>query len=730
MFRYYYKNNTGFLKMYNVNFLTRYFTLDENQIKCGIKSLNQDERKYLLSHNYSASLYTFALSKEEKAKSEAILKKIEAVKPQEYKRSNILIRIIKGVANFFGWRLNSLELIQRYNVIKNEQRNIKIDIPVRNPIVKDSVVPPQKEIKPIDERNLFFREGTLLSISLDDVKKMDSAQLWKELQYLDENVSEWGELKLSEECTISRENLKKCFQFEMDLSPTLFVNWISKMNQAKIWERLDQFASENKLTKDLLASITGRVDKLNFKNFNEVDAKGFEPLHYACYLNHYAVVEALVEAGADVNTKSHKIVPIKQTLQKASDFKIAEFLLTKGAEIDEELKKKIFLTAIEFNKLDVIKKIISELDINDEIIDALMLLYASNKKKAKEILAILSLEPNFNLIIIRVKELINLKIAAHINEIGGDCLLDVYGKNEQQKLQLSGLTKEIFLSKLPKIFEIFSERFPAIMPLSLKEQLNDLFRFSSDNISNPKAYYERIKLDYDTMLIAGFDEHQSAMLIIGNYFIICDRMGRFDPVQIFSFDKSKMSVEIIKKIQSVTFKNKDMYLKLLEELKDDLTLEKCTEDKNYPLKFTQFATYLETISPIQNQKAGNCTFASLEGAIWLTFVFTRLSSIGNIQELNSTDLMELLKEEKERFLAFQGFMRAYSLDKYFRTNMTLTKERQKKELYYKLNNTFVQNAFANQKRTFSKQQTGPFPARPNPEIVTLFEKLEATYLTL
>lgn len=148
----------------------------------------------------------------------------------------------------------------------------------------------------------------------------------------------------------------------MKLDPIRLLEWNKRMENANLW-------GSHEWDSHFLAVITGRLDKLNCNNLKTKDAlsaldhRGATLLHYAAYLGHYEIVEALLKAGADIdgNEKQKLPTPLGQAII-AGDFKIFSFLLDKGANINISDDNDIspLMTAAIAGKLEIVKLLIEK----------------------------------------------------------------------------------------------------------------------------------------------------------------------------------------------------------------------------------------------------------------------------------------------------------------------------------------------------------------------------------
>lgn len=152
------------------------------------------------------------------------------------------------------------------------------------------------------------------------------------------------------------ERLKKSSKLHYELFYKHYDHALEAMLQTENIDMVDEVLGMTALglaAKDESADAIDMVQPLVMKfraDPNTVDSKGFTALHYASYVGNYAVVELLVNNGADVNLANSKIkgsaiTPLYMAYQKGRT-RIANFLKLRGAEdVDPAIRQQLDFAA-------------------------------------------------------------------------------------------------------------------------------------------------------------------------------------------------------------------------------------------------------------------------------------------------------------------------------------------------------------------------------------------------
>ena len=121
-------------------------------------------------------------------------------------------------------------------------------------------------------------------------------------------------------------------------------SWIFHKNYSSSKNALETFEDEFKVSLLILTSFLGQLDIVSsILSTSYVDInQGYESVHNATALhvavvrNHVDIVEMLLTAGADVNSKTYPFPPLIIAITYNNNIKIANTLIEAGANIDEK----------------------------------------------------------------------------------------------------------------------------------------------------------------------------------------------------------------------------------------------------------------------------------------------------------------------------------------------------------------------------------------------------------
>lgn len=122
---------------------------------------------------------------------------------------------------------------------------------------------------------------------------------------------------------------------------------------------------------------------------------------------------------------------------------------------------------------------------------------------------------------------------------------------------------------------------------------------------------EKQKCGRPILFSTGFPGHCVIVLVVGNRFLLCNRGGEMRKgVEAYRFDPSKLTPELIERMGQC--KSREEYRKtLFEEIPKQLEFSQDDELKA-----------LEARCPLPRQRVGNCSWTSLEAAVWGYFHLT------------------------------------------------------------------------------------------------------------
>jgi len=384
-------------------------------------------------------------------------------------------------------------------------------------------------------------------------------------------------------------------------------------------------------------------------DINEKNISGNTALTIAAFYGHEDIVNMLLKCEKiNINERNIKGATAFITAAAQGHKDIVEvFLNRKEININERTNVgDTALISAAFKGLeDIVEMLIrhnADPDIQDN--DGRTALIQAAFSGQKEVVKILTkvLKP---IELLRQKEALKMIAVGHSAHLAGTSQ-QYLNENIAATVKLEGAFSTCWLKKMSKATEAFSHH-SNLMPPNETLQFTQ-FLESEINPSN-QTVLDRIDKGLPALLCTGFEKHGVTVVFWGSYFILCDRSGLKQVIEVFEFDPTKLNGAVLDKIRQLQNKKIEAYEKLFhEELPVILEFKpKGNLEKD-----------LESACPLLPQTVGNCSWASLEGAVWTFF------SLGEVKQDDKGQLRLPKNINNEKFYAWLNFNQMYHLERY------------------------------------------------------------------
>lgn len=501
-----------------------------------------------------------------------------------------------------------------------------------------------------------YKEGTLI-VDLNQAHMLSSQEIWRALEeWLDQDMS-WTTIAFFPGFQLSREELFLVKGGYKNYLSSIVSNGETKEKEVlkKIYPLYirEQVINDPKklqlmisLNFDELVLLFSATSALRFKNFSaftqilknitELEKHFYIGGNQELYLLELAIVhdesgeyvKALLDAGADPNHKQSKVPPIVKAILK-NRWPTVRLLIDRGALLFEPYDK---------GKSPYIDLVLHFDPKAQEIVD-----YIQKKMEGKE--EVIEEQAYF-----RVKTLghlwsvsklstIDFKIKKSLKQKNSSTLIDckkkqvssrrlrrrldhpkVFSKRikplqqllefSRRKIDSKGLENSsywcrLLLSTIPKISK------EGINKANIQTLMNTL-EFADQHTLDSKALLERIQRGEPTLLFSGYDTHQIVFLIWSDLFLICNQgaLREIESISSYLIEPSKITVEQISESQKPS-NSKERYENLISTLK-----------KEWVKESSDISFIINKSCPLPPQTIGNCTWASLETALYGLFAIS------------------------------------------------------------------------------------------------------------
>lgn len=296
----------------------------------------------------------------------------------------------------------------------------------------------------------------------------------------------------------------------------------------------------------------------------------------------------------------------------------------------------------------------------------------------------------------------------HVMEI--EKIFTFYPLDETKKsiTPVSGLQGSFWIRQMMKTNTYFKEKCSDLMTTDLLDEALSFTRNNLQNNEDEEQILERIRSGKPTFLLSGFLGHSVDILIWGNYFVLCNRgEGSRKPLEVFCFDPEKINLSILNNMLNRT--------QSIEKY-ESLFFTRMPKELGFKEKQkTDFPSILESSCPLGDQTIGNCSYASMEEAVWAFFVLNRVLNEEKEQSVHPHVLGSIIGEQTERFWSWQAFNQAYHIERYLRARVIRPAKKKKEDPVYKLDSQLIKEAFLKVNR------------RVDNRVVNLIDKLEKNY---
>lgn len=209
-----------------------------------------------------------------------------------------------------------------------------------------------------------------------------------------------------------------------------------------------------------------------------------------------------------------------------------------------------------------------------------------------------------------------------------------------------------------KATNLFESHFPGMIPHSTIALLVDALKNFEQN--NAITDLNRIRQGLPVIKSAGWIAHAVSMTFWNPFGIVVNR-GTENwgfPLLISEFKKELLKESQLERItQASHSESSDDYLKLMNELPEELNFT--------PTKMTKF---LVDNCTLPDQVVGNCSWASLEGAVWALIVLSDIR-LNQLTVPNSVVSPQRMVQLKNIFNLWVAFNQLYHLERYLDTRV-------------------------------------------------------------
>lgn len=400
--------------------------------------------------------------------------------------------------------------------------------------------------------------------------------------------------------------------------------------------------SNTPLTQAVLSGNLALVEKLIARgaDVNLQNLFGNTALTLAIRSNNKPLVDLLLQKGANPNIRDDLgSTPIHYALSNR-DFNLFEKLIQNGADLNLADNAGSVLLSYAMNDFQFFKKLIdsgadpAKIDKHGRSVLDMIKLYRPKDYRAM-IDLIYEKNPELKL---RHKEFKYRKQLAHAWHLKGETVL----KAEDNPISLEGGNTLIWFHQMDKNFEEFQKLCPEFPN---QELFADAIKFTAKiNTHTSDQILTRIQSGLPTFFNVGFLGHDVVALFWKNQFVLCNRGDETRrPLEVYHYNESLLTTEMIDKIRGATRGNSENYRKLFfEELPSKLEFSTHPQDLNMEAEGAK----------LYNQVVGNCGWVSSTTSI---YAFQMLSG----------DEIELEKQRND-YKTWLAFQQLYSLERTIR----------------------------------------------------------------
>lgn len=613
--------------------------------------------------------------------------------------------------------------------------------PVKDPIKDKDLASCQQKLLEISQESKWEIKENKLIINPIEAKKLDSHAFWSAIK---EKLSEegWEKLEIEEMGEITRERLQDCIKYQVSLPAEKLFVWQKKMDTFGLWLK-------EGFTRAQLAAITGSLEHYSIKE-TEQETDPTSPIEFAVMLGHVHIVEKLLKEGA----KLYFLTPVgvREFLSKDKEmlFLIArqgfdlnkidqngQTLLTQAIiDKDQEFVKILLqagcnprtlnksgiapLTLASVNtQFEIAKMIIQEGGTQFAVLskehptplDSLYYLkfnYPHDFKSINEILA--QKEP---ILLKQLKEQYLIKMISHSTNQKGTLELKPIKEREASTLSIDkeGGIPFFWLNKMAKATKLMEKQDFDLLTQTLKFSSNIKAQTTTDTLL-------RIQEGLPVILYTGYVGHTVSVLIWGDYFVLCNRgESSRAPIEIYKYDKEKMTENIIESIQNTTKGDAKSY--------QDLFFNTLPKELNFKQGIIEKA--IQKGCSLPDQKVGNCSWASPETAVWalrsLQNIFGEEKGKLKNTSPSTTEVVQALTNGKREFRSWLVSNQLYHIDRYIKRTPNDLAPHKERNLY-PLDKKSIDMAFRNS-RNIKDSDIDPTVAKKRKE---LFKYYDHTFL--
>lgn len=275
--------------------------------------------------------------------------------------------------------------------------------------------------------------------------------------------------------------------------------------------------------------------------------------------------------------------------------------------------------------------------------------------------------------IINHKEKFRISAVGHSSKLSGVVIVKpkkIWKLNRTLRAPLEGRTSAYWMNKMIKTTQLFSNAFPDLLSKIHCESICEILHLATQWEFTPdEVIVERIRDRKPTILPLGYQLHSVPLTLFpcfksGLSLTLCDRRKILNkpPIRSYSINTQEFNEDLVNKFRKGAkyFQTEEFYKFFNKKLKK-------LEAYQSP-----FELLLQEKCPLEKQIVANCSWESIEGAIWSLFVFFKLSEKGLLEKIEENSDSSTLEEEineaiietNSLFYSWLAFNQLFHLERY------------------------------------------------------------------
>jgi hypothetical protein len=412
-----------------------------------------------------------------------------------------------------------------------------------------------------------------------------------------------------------------------------------------------------------LEGVAGILNSAVSINIEAVDSEGETALWQAVMGGDTQMVELLLKGGAHANCRNSKGQPLLHALYGsplANDAKIALMgeLIRAGVNINAKGStgsNLLTLATDNGDEMTVQLLLDNGADFTAKGCDGLPLWVRAKLIGQEGLAAVLDKKQIVGQRAVN-KRILHMLEVAHSCKIQGMHLLQQYTAGaEPQIIDVEGAPGgEYWINQMIAVSrQLTDSQNGMAVPLLTSQQHQEMVSFLGSALLSRGDKLKRIQEGKSVLLRTGCEGHAATAVVCGNRFFLCDRgAGSKKPVEAFEFQLERLSDRHLEVIENVCNLPRQKYEKLFGA------------DLPRVLRFNKgkFEEAFQQICPLKMQKAGNCSWESIEGAVWIFLAIEGIAQGTNGSGIFGSATLEaneqLVKPQTE---LFTRWLAAYQL---------------------------------------------------------------------